>query len=48
MNSISLTKGEEERSNKMEITPDNTEKPIETEAKIPVRRPRQRMELKKG
>ncbi|GJY69537.1 MAK10-like protein [Tanacetum coccineum] len=37
VNSISLTKGEEERSNKTKITPKNTEKPIETEAEIPVK-----------
>ncbi|GJV42678.1 hypothetical protein Tco_1421118 [Tanacetum coccineum] len=35
VNSISLTKGEEERSNMTKATPDNTEKPTETEAKMP-------------
>ncbi|GKE72242.1 hypothetical protein Tco_1534283 [Tanacetum coccineum] len=33
VNSISLTKWEEERSNKTEVTPDNTEKPSETKNK---------------
>ncbi|GJY03578.1 MAK10-like protein [Tanacetum coccineum] len=37
VNFISLTKGEEERSNKTEVTPDNTEKPTETETKMPVK-----------
>ncbi|GJT91046.1 hypothetical protein Tco_1079891 [Tanacetum coccineum] len=37
VNSISLTKGEEERSNKMKVTPDNNEKPTETEAEMPVK-----------
>ncbi|GJX53065.1 hypothetical protein Tco_0281434 [Tanacetum coccineum] len=36
VNSISLTKGEEERSNKTEVTLDNTEKPTETETEMPV------------
>ncbi|GJT97413.1 MAK10-like protein [Tanacetum coccineum] len=36
LNSISLTKGEEERSNMTKVTPDNTEKPTATEAKLPV------------
>ncbi|GKB46975.1 zinc finger, CCHC-type containing protein [Tanacetum coccineum] len=36
VNSISLTKGKEERSNKMEVTPDNTKKPTETEVEMPV------------
>ncbi|GJX56388.1 hypothetical protein Tco_0286285 [Tanacetum coccineum] len=35
VNSISLTKGEEERSNKKEVTPDNTERPTKTEAEMP-------------
>ncbi|GJT57682.1 hypothetical protein Tco_0992736 [Tanacetum coccineum] len=38
VNSISLTKGEEERSNKTEVTPDNTEKPTETETEMPVKK----------
>ncbi|GJV18875.1 ribonuclease H-like domain-containing protein [Tanacetum coccineum] len=38
VNSISLTKGEEERSNKKEITPDNTERPTKTEAEMPVKK----------
>ncbi|GJR73147.1 MAK10-like protein [Tanacetum coccineum] len=35
VNYISLTKGEEERSNMTKVTPDNTEKPTETEAEMP-------------
>ncbi|GJV62966.1 MAK10-like protein [Tanacetum coccineum] len=35
--SISLTKGEEERSNKTEVTSDNAKKPSETKTKMPVR-----------
>ncbi|GJX86602.1 hypothetical protein Tco_0337376 [Tanacetum coccineum] len=38
VNSISLTKGEEERSNKKEVTPDNTERPTKTEAEMLVKR----------
>ncbi|GKB17360.1 hypothetical protein Tco_0851283, partial [Tanacetum coccineum] len=38
VNSISLTKREEERSNKKEVTPDNTKRPIETEAEMPVKK----------
>nr|GEV38229.1 hypothetical protein [Tanacetum cinerariifolium] len=37
VNSISLTKGEEEGCSKTEITPKNTEKPTETETEIPVK-----------
>ncbi|GJR83804.1 hypothetical protein Tco_0154589 [Tanacetum coccineum] len=37
VNSISLTKGEEERSNKKEVTPDNTERPTKTKVEIPVK-----------
>ncbi|GKE21881.1 hypothetical protein Tco_1433393, partial [Tanacetum coccineum] len=37
VNSISLTKREEERSNKTEVTPDNTEKPSETKTEMSVR-----------
>ncbi|GJV62505.1 MAK10-like protein [Tanacetum coccineum] len=37
VNSISLTKGEEERSNKKEVTPNNTEKPTEIEVEMPVK-----------
>ncbi|GJT55611.1 hypothetical protein Tco_0990665 [Tanacetum coccineum] len=36
LNSISLTKEEEERSNMMKVTPDNTEKPTATEEEMPV------------
>nr|GEV64312.1 hypothetical protein [Tanacetum cinerariifolium] len=36
VNSISLTKGEEERSKMTKATPDNTEKPTTTEAKMPI------------
>ncbi|GKE53873.1 MAK10-like protein, partial [Tanacetum coccineum] len=32
---ISLTKGEEERSNMTKVTPDNTKKPTETEVEMP-------------
>ncbi|GJX86579.1 hypothetical protein Tco_0337353 [Tanacetum coccineum] len=37
VNSISLAKGEEERSNEKKITPDNTKKPTETGMKMPVK-----------
>ncbi|GJZ51415.1 MAK10-like protein [Tanacetum coccineum] len=37
VNSISLTKGEEERSNKTEVTPDNTKKPRETKIEMELR-----------
>ncbi|GJS55317.1 hypothetical protein Tco_0628679 [Tanacetum coccineum] len=37
VNSISLAKGEEERSNERKVTPDNTEKPTETGMKMPVK-----------
>ncbi|GKD59808.1 hypothetical protein Tco_1297317 [Tanacetum coccineum] len=46
VDSISLTKGEEERSNKMEVTPDNTEKHTEIEAEMLVKEAEKRMELK--
>ncbi|GJU94614.1 hypothetical protein Tco_1319370 [Tanacetum coccineum] len=36
MNSISLTKGEEEGSNRTKVTPDNAEKLTETETETPV------------
>ncbi|GJT75173.1 MAK10-like protein [Tanacetum coccineum] len=36
VNSISLTKGEEERSNMTKVTPENTEMPIAAEAKMPI------------
>ncbi|GKC91903.1 hypothetical protein Tco_1157345 [Tanacetum coccineum] len=36
VNSISLARGEEERSDKMDETLDNTENPTITETKIPV------------
>ncbi|GKE47856.1 MAK10-like protein [Tanacetum coccineum] len=36
VNYISLTKGEEERSNMTKVTPDNTEMPTAAEAKMPV------------
>ncbi|GJW13505.1 MAK10-like protein [Tanacetum coccineum] len=38
VNSISLIKGEEEKSNKTEVTPDNNEKPTKTEAKMPAKK----------
>ncbi|GKC85708.1 MAK10-like protein [Tanacetum coccineum] len=37
VNSISLTKGEEERSNRTKVTPDNTEKLTETETEMSVK-----------
>ncbi|GKA32251.1 hypothetical protein Tco_0718618 [Tanacetum coccineum] len=37
VNSISLAKGEEERSNERKVTPDNTENPTETRMKMPVK-----------
>ncbi|GJT76764.1 MAK10-like protein [Tanacetum coccineum] len=37
VNSISPLKEEEERSNKTEVTPDNTKKPSETKTEMPVR-----------
>ncbi|GJY37615.1 MAK10-like protein [Tanacetum coccineum] len=45
VNSISLTKGEEERSNK---TPGNTEKLTETETKMPIKEVEKMNELKTG
>ncbi|GJY60314.1 MAK10-like protein [Tanacetum coccineum] len=36
LNSISLTKGEEEESNRTKVTPGNAEKPTETETEMPV------------
>ncbi|GJS69583.1 MAK10-like protein [Tanacetum coccineum] len=38
VNSISLTKGEEEMRDKKEVTPDNTKRPTETEAKMQVKK----------
>nr|GEW14164.1 hypothetical protein [Tanacetum cinerariifolium] len=37
VNSISLIKGEEESSNKKEVTPNNTERPTKTKAEMPVK-----------
>ncbi|GJW31436.1 hypothetical protein Tco_0051468 [Tanacetum coccineum] len=37
VNSISLAKGEEEKSNERKVTPDNTEKPTETGMKMSVK-----------
>ncbi|GJR07737.1 zinc finger, CCHC-type containing protein [Tanacetum coccineum] len=48
VNSISLTKGEEERSNKKEVTPDNTKRPIETEAEMPVKKSETKNEAENG
>ncbi|GJV58748.1 hypothetical protein Tco_1464848 [Tanacetum coccineum] len=48
MNSISLTKREEERSNKTEVTPDNTEKPTETKTEMPVKEAETKNESKNG
>ncbi|GJW19983.1 hypothetical protein Tco_0027419 [Tanacetum coccineum] len=38
VNSISLTKREEERSDKKEVTPDNTERPTKIEVEMPVKK----------
>ncbi|GJS94940.1 zinc finger, CCHC-type containing protein [Tanacetum coccineum] len=46
MNSISLTKGEEERIDKKEVTPDNTERPTETEVEMPVKKAETKNEAK--
>ncbi|GJR78226.1 zinc finger, CCHC-type containing protein [Tanacetum coccineum] len=48
VNSISLTKGGEERSNKIEVTPDNTEKPNETKTEMPVRKAKKMNGSKNG
>ncbi|GKD67747.1 hypothetical protein Tco_1321837 [Tanacetum coccineum] len=48
VNSISLTKGEEEWSNKKEVTPDNTERPTEIEAEMPVKKDETKNEAKNG
>ncbi|GKF95909.1 hypothetical protein Tco_0288644, partial [Tanacetum coccineum] len=48
VNSISLTKGEEERSSKTEVTPDNTEKPTEIETEMPVKEAEMKNEAKNG
>ncbi|GJV40917.1 hypothetical protein Tco_1419357 [Tanacetum coccineum] len=47
MNSISLKKGEEEWSNKKEVTPDNTERPTKTEAEIPLKKAETKNKAKK-
>ncbi|GKA37065.1 hypothetical protein Tco_0723630 [Tanacetum coccineum] len=46
VNSISLTKGEEERSDKKEVTPDNIERPTKTEAEMPVKKAETKNEAK--
>ncbi|GJY20229.1 MAK10-like protein [Tanacetum coccineum] len=48
VNSISLTKGEEERSNKAGVTPDNTEKPTKTKMEMPVKEAEKMNEAKNG
>nr|GEU99074.1 hypothetical protein [Tanacetum cinerariifolium] len=48
VNSISLTKGEEERSKNKEVTPDNTERPTEIEAEMPVKEAEIRDKAKDG
>ncbi|GKF76196.1 hypothetical protein Tco_0225640, partial [Tanacetum coccineum] len=48
VNSISLTKGEEERSDKKEVTPDNTERPTKTEAEMPVKKAETKNGAKNG
>ncbi|GKA03542.1 MAK10-like protein [Tanacetum coccineum] len=47
-NSISLTKGEEERSNRMKVTPDNTKKLTETETEMPVKEVEKMNEVENG
>ncbi|GJV60478.1 MAK10-like protein [Tanacetum coccineum] len=47
-NSISLTKGEEERSNKKEVTPDNTKRPTEKEAEMQVEKAETKNEAENG
>nr|GEU93522.1 putative ribonuclease H-like domain-containing protein [Tanacetum cinerariifolium] len=46
VNSISLTKGEEERSNRKEVTPDNAERPTKTKAEMPVKKAETKNEAK--
>ncbi|GKE89804.1 zinc finger, CCHC-type containing protein, partial [Tanacetum coccineum] len=48
VNSISLTKGEEERSNRTKVTPDNTEKLTETEMEMPVKEVEKMNEVENG
>ncbi|GJV36916.1 zinc finger, CCHC-type containing protein [Tanacetum coccineum] len=48
VNSISLTKGKEESSNKKEVTPDNTERPTETKVKMPVKKAETKNEAENG
>nr|GEU87779.1 hypothetical protein [Tanacetum cinerariifolium] len=48
MNSITRTKGEEERSNKKKVTPDNTKRPTETEVEMLVKEAKTRNEAEDG
>ncbi|GJT50149.1 zinc finger, CCHC-type containing protein [Tanacetum coccineum] len=48
VNSISLTKGEEEKSNRTKVTPDKTEKLTETETKMPVEEVEKMNEVENG
>ncbi|GJV53523.1 MAK10-like protein [Tanacetum coccineum] len=48
VNSISLTKGEEEMSNNKEVTPDNTKRPTKTETKMPVKKAETKNGAKNG
>nr|GEV12170.1 zinc finger, CCHC-type [Tanacetum cinerariifolium] len=48
VNSVSLKKGEEERSIKKEVTPDNTKRPTETEAEMPVKKAETKNEAENG
>ncbi|GKE71023.1 hypothetical protein Tco_1529095, partial [Tanacetum coccineum] len=48
VNSISLIKGEEEMSNRMKVTPDNTEKLTETKTKMPVKEVEKMNEVENG
>ncbi|GKF91559.1 hypothetical protein Tco_0275260, partial [Tanacetum coccineum] len=48
MNSISLTKGEEEGSNRTKVTPDNTEKLTKIETEMPVIKVEKMNEVENG
>ncbi|GKA45831.1 hypothetical protein Tco_0738627, partial [Tanacetum coccineum] len=48
VNSISLIKGEEKRSDKKEVTPDNTERPAKTKAEMSVKKAKTKNRAKNG
>ncbi|GJV92120.1 MAK10-like protein [Tanacetum coccineum] len=48
VNSISLTKGEEESSNRTKVTPDNTKKLTKTETKMPIKEVKKMNEVENG